>query len=148
MHSCDLNFKIFFESRKNGDLKNLLEKIPKGHRSLVDEFNFKYTPNNTINGDSKHIGVIHKNKIEVAAPWNYGREFTTLHEIAHMVWAYKMTKELKKEWKKIVKNTKKKPKDEYEELFAMAYAQHYAKNKLSKYDIPIWDKFITDKVPI
>lgn len=143
----ELNFHLFFESASNGDLEKLLTKIPKAHKELLNGFNFKYTHKNTLNGDNKHIGVIHKDKIEVAAPWNYGREFTTLHEIAHLVWAHKMTAKLKKEWCAIVKKTKNKPKDECEELFAMAYAQTYAKNKLTKYDFESWQKFIKTKVP-
>jgi hypothetical protein len=143
----NLNFKMFFESEKNGDLKKLLKKIPSSHKELVKDFKFKYTKNNTINSKNKHIGVIHKDKIEVAAPWNYGREFTTLHEIAHMVWSYKMTNKLKKEWSNIVKKTKNKPKDTDEELFCHSYAQYYAKNKLLKFDIPEWNKFISKKIP-
>ena len=143
-----LNFQAFFERSSNGDLDKLLVKIPKGHKELLNGFKFKYTHKNTLNGDAKHIGVIHKDKIEVAAPWNYGREFTTLHEIAHLVWAHKMNAKLKKEWCKLAKKTKEKPKDNCEELFAMAYAQTYAKNKLKKYDFESWQEFIRTKVPI
>lgn len=146
-YMANLNFKMFLEDSENGDLEKLLEKIPSSHKKLIKDFTFKYTKNNTLNGDKKHIGVIHKDKIEVAAPWNYGREFATLHEIAHMVWAYKMTDKLKKEWSKIVKNTKNKPKDTDEELFCHSYAQFYTKNKLIKYNIPEWNKFISEKIP-
>ena len=143
----ELNFQSFFEKSSNGDLDKLLIKIPKGHMKLLNGFKFKYTHKNTLNGDTKHIGVIHKDKIEVAAPWNYGREFTTLHEIAHLVWAHKMTKKLKKEWCNLANKTKNKPKDSCEELFAMAYAQNYARNKLTKYDFDSWKSFIATKVP-
>ncbi len=142
-----LNFKLFFESKNNGDLKKLLEKIPTGHKNLVKDFEFNYTKDNTLNGDKKHIGVIYQDKIEIAAPWNFGREFATLHEIAHMVWAYKLNSKLKKEWSALVKKTKNKPKDSVEELFCQSYAQHYAKNKLKKFDIPEWMDFISNKVP-
>ena len=141
-----LNFKIYFEESDNNDLKKLLSKIPKSHKNLVKDFKFTYTKNNTLNGDKKHIGVIYKDKIEIAAPWNYSREFTTLHEIAHMVWAYKMSSKLKNEWKKISKKTLKDNKNinekDPEELFCMAYAQYYAKNKITKFDHPEWEKFI------
>lgn len=143
----DLNFKLFVESASNGDLQKTLDKIPASHRSLIKGFKFDYTSKNTLNGDRKHIGFVHKKKITVAAPWNYSREFTTLHEIAHVVWEKKMTDELKKEWSELVKATKKKPKDGIEELFCMSYAQYYAKNKMQKFDIPSWQDFISEKVP-
>lgn len=143
----ELNFKSFVESAKNGDLDKTLGKIPSGHKSLLRGFKYNYTSKNTLNGDKKHIGFVHKKKITVAAPWNYSREFTTLHEIGHVVWDEKMTDKLRKEWSSLVKSTKEKPKDSVEELFCMSYAQHYAKNKLSKFDIETWQKFIAEKVP-
>ena len=142
----NFNFKLYIEKSENNDLEKLLTKLPNSHKNLVKDFKFKYTKNNTLNGDKKHIGVIHKDKIEIAAPWNYSREFTTLHEIAHMVWAYKINEKLKNEWKKIAKQTLNKNKNigekDPEELFCMAYAQNYAKNKITKFDHPEWTKFI------
>lgn len=145
-------FKNYFEQKENGDVKKLLEKIPKGHKKLTHGVKFNYTGNNTLNGDKKHVGVFHKNKITVAAPWNYSREFTTLHEIAHIVWENKMTPELKKKWSSLVKSAKKglKRKDiafsslnqNMEEIFAMCYANYYAKHKILTYYHPKWMKFI------
>lgn len=143
----DLNFKLFVESSGNGDLRKTLGKIPSGHRSLLRGFKFDYTSKNTLNGDKKHIGFVHRKVITVAAPWNYSREFTTLHEIAHVVWEKKLTDELREEWSRLVRSTRKKPKDGVEELFCMSYAQYYAKNKMQKFDIPSWQKFIAEKVP-
>lgn len=139
-------FKIFLESEVEKNVKNMISKLPKGHQKLLKGYKFRYTPGNTLKGDDQHIGYIHKDKIVVAAPWNYGREFTTLHEIGHLVYEYKMTPELKKEWAKIVKNTKNKQNQNAEELFCMAYACHYAKHKIAIHDHPEWHDFIS-KIP-
>ena len=103
-----MNFKTFLESEERKNVEKLLLKLPKGHRALLDGYKFKFTPGNTLNGDNQHIGYIHKDKVVVAAPWNYSRGFTTLHEIAHLVWEYAMTLKIKKEWSALLKQTKKK----------------------------------------
>lgn len=150
-----LNFKSFMErcdceTVPRKDIKKTLNKLPKSHKDLVRGFEINYTNGNTIEGDKKHIGTIHKRKIVVAAPWNYGREFTTLHEIAHMVWEYKVDPGMRKEWNKIAKDSMSKNKDLRDEnpleLFCMAYAQHYAKNKITKFEHPKWHEFI-EKIP-
>ncbi len=135
-------FRIFLENEEEENVKAMISKLPKGHQKLLDGYKFKYTPGNTLKGDNDHIGYIHKDKIVVAAPWNYGREFTTLHEIAHLVWEYKMTPKLKKEWSAVVKKNPIRQKQNDEELFAMAYACHYAKHKIKVHDHPEWRKFI------
>lgn len=151
----ELNFKSFFESCDcetvpKEDIRKTLKKLPKSHRDLVKGFKINYTNGNTIEGDKKHIGFIHQRKIVVAAPWNYGREFTTLHEIAHMVWEYKVDSSMRKKWNEIAKDSIKKNKDlrgeNPLELFCMAYAQHYAKNKLTKFEHPEWNDFVK-KIP-
>ena len=150
-----LNFKSFMErcdceTVPRKDIKKTLNKLPKSHKDLVRGFEINYTNGNTIEGDKKHIGTIHKRKIVVAAPWNYGREFTTLHEIAHMVWEYKVDSSMRKEWNKIAKDSMEKNKDLRDEnpleLFCMAYAQHYAKNKFTKFEHQKWHEFIK-KIP-
>lgn len=136
---------------EDDDVKATLAKIPKSHQKLVKGFKIVFEPRNTLEGDDGHVGmVINKPKkmIRIASPWNYGREFTLLHEVAHLVWAVFMTPELKKEWGAITKRTKDKKKDENEEeLFCHSYANTYAKNKVTIHDHAEWDKFIRTKVP-
>ena len=141
-----MNFKLFLEGVENHtkDVKKTLRKIPKKHYDLIKKYKIEFQPNNTLKGDSDHIGFIdeEKNKIKIAAPWNYGREFTLLHEIAHAVWKYKVSKEKKEEWEKIVKQTKNKQNQNDEELFCMAYANYYAKHKVEIHNHENWNKFI------
>ena len=154
-----LNFKTYFESEEKQNVVQLIQSLPKGHQKLLDGYKFKFTPGNTLNGDDQHVGYIHKDKIVVAAPWNYGRAFTTLHEIAHLVWDYKMSDERKKEWKELLKKTKAKfieslpkknrsaVKQDAEEIFAMVYANVYSKHSLITYNHPDWKDFILTKIP-
>jgi hypothetical protein len=139
-----MNFKRFLleteEEEKN--VKAMLKKLPPKHASLLHGFHFHYVPGNTLGGDSEHIGVIDQDKITVAAPWNYGREFTTLHEIAHMVWEKLLTPQIKKAWSKVVPKNPKRQKQNDEELFCMAYANHFAKHKIEVHNHPAWDAFI------
>lgn len=139
-------FRTFLEGEEQENVKAMISKLPKGHQKLLNGYKFKYTPGNTLKGDDDHIGYIHKDKIVVAAPWNYGREFTTLHEIAHLVWEYKMTPKLKKEWSEVVKKNPDRQKQNDEELFAMGYACHYAKHKIKVHDHPAWHEFMK-KIP-
>lgn len=140
------SFKDFFIERSEED-KNIdgtLKKLPKAFRDLIKGYKFNWHCGNTLNGDDGHVGVIDPKKktITVSAPWNYGREFTLLHELAHKVFENFMTPELLDEWKKILKNTKKKMKQNPEELFCMAFANHFVKNKITIHDHPEWDAFI------
>lgn len=129
---------------ENTDVKKTLKKIPKKHFELIKKYKIHFEPNNTLKGDAKHIGFIdEKNKkIKIAAPWNYSREFTLLHEVAHAVWKYMLDRNDKKEWKKIVKNTKNKQNQNDEELFCMAYANYYAKHKVEIHNHETWNEFI------
>ena len=77
----------------------------------------------------------------VSAPWNYSRQFTTLHEIGHIIWCRILNEKQKKEWAKISKNKKIKEKDK-EELFCMAYANYYCKHPLLIYKNKDWENFI------
>ena len=126
------------ESKK--DIDKTLDKLPKNHKYLVKDYKIVFQPSNSLNNDKKHIGVIdEKNKtITIAAPWNFSREFTLLHEVAHAVWKYLVSEEKKEEWKKLFKQTKSKNKKDLsqnqEEIFCMTYAQYYAKNKMKKFD--------------
>jgi len=126
------------------DVRKLLNKLPKSHAQLVNGFKWKFQSGNTLHGDDEHVGYMddQNKEIAVAAPWNYGREFTILHEIAHRVWGSILTPEIKKEWKQIVKNTSKKQDQGAEELFCMAYAATYCKNPPTIHDHETWKNFI------
>ena len=136
--------KIQSEEEKN--VKATLKKIPKEHAALIKGFNLKFTPNNTLKNDKKHIGFIYKKKIVVAAPYNYGREFTLLHEIAHMVWEKLVSKELKEKWNNLYKKYKKKLGQNSEEIFCMIYSNIYVKHKLETYDNKELEDFIKKEI--
>ena len=136
--------KIQSEEEKN--VKATLKKIPKEHAALIKDFNLKFTPNNTLKNDKNHIGFIHKKNIVVAAPYNYGREFTLLHEIAHMVWEKLVSKELKIKWNNLYKKYKKKLKQNSEEIFCMVYANIYVRHKLETYDNKELEDFIKKEI--
>jgi len=153
-------FKLYLESQteEEKNVQALIKKLPKEHQKLLDGYKFKYQSGNTLKGDNGHIGVIFKNKITVAAPWNYGREFTTLHECAHLIFEKLMTTQLKKDWADLIKKTiskqiKDNPKNKSalkqndEELFCMAYAATYAKHSSKTYLNVEWQEFIKYKVP-
>lgn len=127
-------------SKGEKDIEKTLGRIPAKHRALVKDYKFVFQPTNCLRGDNKHIGLIdEKNKtITIAAPWNYGREYTLLHEVGHAVWKYILDDEKRAEWKKTLRPIKKRHKKDLnqndEEIFCMAYAQAYANNGLEKYD--------------
>jgi hypothetical protein len=150
-----MNFRFFLESEEKKNVEELLASLPKSHRKLFDGYKFKYTKGNTLDGDNDLIGYIHKNKIVIAAPWNYGRGFTTLHEIAHLIWEHLVTDELKKEWREIIKRTKQKQIDKFqkksqkeaikqddEEIFCMSYAAYYSNHPPIIWVNDEWNKFI------
>jgi hypothetical protein len=130
------------EEEKN--IRDTLKLLPKSHKKLVDGYKFRWQNGNTLKGDDGHIGIINpKTKtVTIASPWNYGRQFTFLHELAHKVWEFMLDDEARKAWAKIVKNTKNKLKQNAEELFCMAYANFYAKNKIVVHNHPEWMEFI------
>lgn len=155
-------FRSFLqESEEKENVKKMISKLPKKHQKLLHGYKFKYTSGNTLSGDDGHIGVIYKDKITVASPWNYGREFTTLHEIAHLVYEYLMDKKLKKEWEALFAKYKTKQmktlkgheiktdalNQNAEEIFCMAYAAAYAKHPPVVYHVPQWIDFIKNQIP-
>jgi hypothetical protein len=127
-------------SESEKDVRRTLKRIPAAHAALVKDYKFVFQPTNCLRGDNKHIGLIdEKNKtITIAAPWNYGREYTLLHEVGHAVWKYILDDDKRAEWKKLLGPVRKRNKRDLdqndEEIFCMAYAQAYAKNGLEKYD--------------
>lgn len=135
-----MKFKQYLSDEEKKDVKNTLEKIPAHHAKLVKGYEISFQSSNSLKRDSKHIGFIDEEnkKIVIASPWNYGREYTLLHEIGHAVWKYVLNEKMKAEWKKLVGKVRLKNKKDLsqndEEIFCMCYAQHYAKNKLCKYD--------------
>jgi hypothetical protein len=141
------NFLEATEEKKN--IEQMLAKLPDRHRALIKGYRFVFQPGNTLKGDDEHVGVIDQDRktITIAAPWNYGREFTIIHEIAHMVWEIFLDRKMKLMWKQIVDNTKHKQNQNAEELFCMAYANHYAKHQIEIHNHPMWDAFIK-KIPI
>jgi len=152
-----LDFKSFLaESHKKflSDIQKTIIKIPARHRALIKDYTFEKQDGNTLKGDNGHVGIIDekKKKITVAAPWNYGREFTILHEFAHAVWKYLVGRKLRQEWSIEIKKAKKnkdakKDLDQNdEEIFCMIYAQFYSNNKMVKFDHPELLKFI-EKLP-
>lgn len=143
-------FKEFMQNAPSNDMgeekrdvQKTLSKLPPSHYDLVKGFKWKFQGGNTLHGDEEHVGYMddQEKEIAVAAPWNYGREFTVLHEVAHQVWEL-IPDQLKQQWEQIVANTKEKQSQSPEELFCMAYANHYAKNKIVIHDHPEWHQFI------
>jgi hypothetical protein len=137
-----INFKTFFEqklSEEDKNIKETLKRLPKSHRALIEGYKFHLQDGNTLKDDDEHVGFLDDDKktIGIAGPWNYGREFTFLHEIAHKVWENILDANLKNAWKKIESS-------EPEEHFCMAYANFYTKNPIVKYDKPTWKKFIKE----
>lgn len=131
------------------DVKKTLNKLPSSHSNTISGFNWKFHPGNTLNGDDEHVGYMDdgNKEIAVAAPWNYSREMTALHEIAHKIWE-KLNEIVKKQWVELVTKTNDNPNNEPalkqgpEELFCMAYASTYAKHPPVTYYKEPWIKFI------
>lgn len=155
-----MNFKLFIESEEQKNVDKMISSLPKGHQKLLDGYKFTFTAGNTLDGDNDHIGYIYKNKIVVAAPWNYSRGFTTLHEIAHLVWEYIVDKKLRKEWANLIKQTKEKHIEKFksesqkqalrqnnEEMFAMSYAATYCTHAPIIWVNKDWINFIKNKIP-
>jgi hypothetical protein len=139
-------FKYFFEqtTEQEENIKKTLSKIPKKHSALIKGYKIKWQCDNVLDGDDGHVGVIDPNNktITIAAPYRFSREHVFLHELAHKIWAHFMTPELVKKWKIVLKNTKNKPNQNAEELWCHSYATYYSKNRVEKFNIPTWMKFI------
>lgn len=143
-------FREFLENsqeEEDKDILHTLSKIPDSHAALVKGYKFKFQGGNTLDGDNEHIGYVQTNpkEIVVAAPWNYSREFTLLHEIGHQVYD-RLPDSLKHQWKVIVLHTKNRQKQSPEELFCMAYAAFYCKNPPAIHYHKEWLRFI-DNLP-
>jgi hypothetical protein len=157
-----MEFKLFVEQSETymKDVRKTLKKLPVAHRKLVRGYSYHFQGTNTLKGDGDHIGYVDetKKKIMLAAPWNYGREFTMLHEVGHAVWKYLVTEKMREKWKALVDKTKKsqaaksKPgsasalNQGYEELFCMSYAAAYCKQPPAIFNVKEWIAFIT-KLP-
>jgi hypothetical protein len=149
----DMNFKEYVnlnESAGDGeDAKKTLRRLPKRHSDLVRGYRIIFQPSNSLKGDDKHIGFIdEKDKtITVASPWNYGREYTLLHEVGHAVWKFLVSKEKREDWSRILAPVKAKNKKDLdqndEEIFCMIYAQVHAKNKMKKFDHEELERFVS-----
>jgi hypothetical protein len=147
-----MNFKLFLMEAGtfDTDLKESLKKLPKKHQNLVKGYKFKSHPENTIKGDKGACGLIDEKKkeITVAAPWNYGREYTFLHEIGHLVWKYLMSEDKREQWGKLAEKIKSKNKKNSslnqidEELFCMGYAAAYCNQPVVAFDHDSWIDFI------
>ena len=137
-------FKKFF--KEDEDVQKTLAKIPKAHKNLVKGFKFLFEPHNTLQGDDGHVGMITNQgskRIIVASPWRFGREFTLLHEIAHLIWNSLVVASKKEEWKNILKKHKDLSNEKnQEESFCMAYANYYSQRPLAIYNITSWMSFI------
>lgn len=147
LHTIRMEFRNFIteSSSYESDINKTLKKLPNSHRKLIEKYKFNFQPHNGLKGDSDHIGVIDPDKktITIAAPWNYSRELTLLHEVGHLLWEI-LPKEIKNKWKTIVENTKMKKGDRQnpEELFCMSYSNYYVSNPVCKFDHPSWKAFI------
>jgi hypothetical protein len=141
-----LGFKHYLErSEDQVDVQSTLAKLPAHHRKFLQGFAISFQAGNTLDGDDQHVGLIttHPRKqIIIAAPWFYSREFTLLHEVAHLVWEYLTDQTIRNAWEEIVHHTKHKQNQNAEELFCMAYANTYAKHKVRIHDHPEWNEFI------
>lgn len=142
-------FKAFLESQVEQEAKETVAKLPKTHAALLKGYKFKFENGCTLKGSDDNIGMIHlnddkKKEIHVAAPWNYGRQFAFLHEIAHLVYQEWMhnNKKWQKEWKSITEKTKHKLDQPPEELWCHCYSNHFSKNKIKIHDHPEWDAFM------
>ena len=138
----NFSFKNFMLSelsyqKNGGDIEKTLKKIPKSHKDLLKKYKVDFQDGNSLKGDNQHVGSLDMNRKEIiiASPWNYGREWTILHEIGHVVYEEHINKNeaLKEKWEAIVKRTKDKANQNAEELFCHAYANTYAQNKIEKH---------------
>lgn len=118
-----------FLQESDTDARDTVKKLPKKYRKLLRGYQFKFQNSNTLDHDDENIGKVQGNKITVAAPWFYPKEFTFLHEIGHVVWE-KMIKgtSLEKQWKSLLKNTKNKVKQNDEEIFCHSFSAAYSTN--------------------
>lgn len=128
-------------------VKETIARLPKSHRALVKGYDIRFEPGNTLKDDPGHVGRVYiggKDKtITISSPWNYGREFTLLHEIGHFVYnALVINTKWENVWNKIYKSEPGPKKEGSEEAFCHNYANFHAKTKVSKFDLKPWIKFM------
>jgi len=138
----------FLEQTKEQEenIKKTLAKLPAAYQTLIKDYKIKWHHDNTLMGDDGHIGIINPNNktITIAAPWNYGREFTFLHEVSHKIFEKYMAPypERIKEWKKVLVKHKKRMKQNLEELWCMNFANYFSKNKIVAHTHPEWESYM------
>ena len=137
-----MQFKIFLKESEKKDVEETLSRLPEKHQKLLKGYKFKFENGSTLKKDGEHVGVIFKDTIKIASPFYYSREHVLLHEIAHLIWAYGVSKEQKEEWNKLAKSTKDNKEKNHEESFCNAYASVYSKHTHETYNYPDWRKFI------
>lgn len=141
-------FRLFVEGSdaSRADLRRTLAKLPAAHRRLVSGYAWKFEGGNTLAGDRDHVGLLDASKktITVAAPWNYGREYSILHEIAHLVWVRLLDAGQRGRWRELARSTPMRPADRQgaEELFCMAYAATFTKHPPTTYHHGAWETFV------
>lgn len=143
----DIFMELFSEySKEESAVRDTLRRVPIRHKNLFKGYNFKFEKSNTLDGD--HVGEISvkgDKKVRISAPWNYGREFVLLHELAHLVWKeYIQNKELEEKWRSILKKHPFKQEKAAEEAFAHCYANFYSRNKIVGFDNKEREKFIEE----
>ena len=136
-----------FVTEEDEDVGKTIAKLPPHHQELVKGYKFLFEPGNTLKGDDGHVGMIvnkPKKVIRIAAPWRYGREFTLLHEISHLVYeVYIKGTSLEKEWEKLAFSVPNRKKDEpAEELWCHSFAAHFCKYPPLIHYHKVWDDFI------
>ena len=145
-------FRQFYEltQEQESNIKDTLKKLPPAHQALVGQYKIKWHGDNTLAGDDGHIGIVNPNTntMTIAAPWNYGREYTFLHEVGHKVWEKFIGPypERVAEWKKILAQNPHRMKQNAEELWCMNYANHFAKNKIVVHTHPAWEAYMKNFV--
>lgn len=130
------SFKVFLKNDEDNRLKDLLKKIPSGHRDLLKKVSIEFQNGHTLKGSKKFVGSAEDGKFKIASPWFYSREFVVLHEIGHLVWENILSNEEKKAWNKICKK-------QSEECFCHAYANFYSKHKIDSLQKPLQTNFIS-----
>lgn len=141
-------FKYFFEqtAEQEENIKKTLNKLPKKHSGLIKGYKIKWQCDNVLDGDDEHVGIINPNDrtITVAAPYSFGREFTFLHEIGHLVFNKFCSTKWKEKWAKIVKKNPNRQKQNDEELWCMCYANHFVKHKIVVHTHPAWEAYMKE----
>jgi ABC-type Mn2+/Zn2+ transport system ATPase subunit len=149
----EIKFKQFIKESDIRDIESTINNIPESHKKLIKNYEIKFDKENTLKKDSNHIGYINEKEkiINIASPWHYSKEFTLLHEIAHMVWKYILSDQQINDWNKITKTTKikniskkaiKSLNQNPEEIFCMAYANFYSRHTLLTYNSNKFNNFI------